>query len=142
MKLTLNTLVISAATVLALSALAGAKSQQGGGSCCPMMAMQGGNDMEKPVPAKLVKGVQKATITIDKGMYMPATISVAKGKPVELTFKAGKQPGCGRTVVFKSLKISKEVGSKPVVIKFTPKEAGTIAFTCGMGMYDGKVVVK
>lgn len=143
MKNTLTTLAITAFAALIIAALAGASPTQGGMSCCgSMMALQDGKDMEKPVAAKMVKGVQKATITIDKGMYMPATISVIKGKPVELTFKAGKQPGCGSTVVFKSLKISKEVGSRPVVIKFTPKEAGTIAFTCGMGMYDGKILVK
>lgn len=135
--------LILGALALATAVFANPFQQESGKSCCgSMMAVQDGTDMDKPVAAKMVKGVQKATITIDKGMYMPATISVEKGKPVELTFKAGKSPGCGSTVVFKSLKISKEVGSKPVVIKFTPKEAGTIAFTCGMGMYDGKVVVK
>ena len=135
--------IILGAVALATAVFANPFQQEGGKSCCgSMMAMQDGKDMEKPVAAKMVKGVQKATITIDKGMYMPATISVVKGKPVELTFKAGKSPGCGSTVVFKSLKISKEVGTKPVVIKFTPKDAGTIAFTCSMGMFDGKVVVK
>lgn len=143
MKNTLNILVIASVAATAIAALTGASPQQGGSSCCgSIMAMQDSKDMEKPVVAKMVKGVQKATIVIDKGMYMPATITVVKGKPVELTFKAGKQPGCGSTVVFKSLKISKEVGDKPVVVKFTPKDAGTIAFTCGMGMYVGKVVVK
>lgn len=134
-------LILGAAAILAVSAFASPK-QSGGGSCCPMMAMQGGHDMAKPTTAKLVNGVQKATVVIDGGMYMPAVISVKKGKPVELTFKAGKNLGCGGTVVFKSLKISKEVGSKPAVVRFTPKQAGTIAYTCGMGMYDGKVVVK
>lgn len=135
--------LILGALALATAVFANPLQQESGNSCCgDMMAMQSGHDMDKPVAAKVVKGVQKATVTIDNGMYMPAVISVAKGKPVELTFKAGKSPGCGSTVVFKSLKISKEVGSKPVVIKFTPKEAGTIAFTCGMGMFDGKVVVK
>lgn len=137
-----NPTLIFGALALAAAVLA-TPLQTSGQSCCGgMMAMQSGHDMDKPVAAKLVKGVQKATVTIDGGMYMPATISVVKGKPVELTFKAGKSPGCGRTVVFKSLKISKEVGSKPAIVKFTPKKAGTIAFTCGMGMYDGKVVVK
>lgn len=135
--------LILGALALAAAVFATPLQQESGKSCCgEMMAMQSGHDMEKPVVAKMVKGVQKATVTIDNGMYMPAVISVSKGKPVELTFKAGKSPGCGRTVVFKSLKISKEVGSKPVVVKFTPKRAGTIAFTCGMGMFDGKVVVR
>lgn len=113
-------------------------------SCCaPKMAMQSQNAPAKAVPAKEVKGVQKMTVVIDGGKYTPALILVKKGKPVELTFVAGKSPGCGSTVVFKSLKVSKDVPKdKSVTIKFTPKEAGQIAFTCGMGMYDGKVVVK
>lgn len=89
------------------------------------------------------EGVQKATITIDGGKYTPSVVSVEKGKPVELTFAGGKELGCGGTVVFKSLNMSKDVESgKTVTFNFTPQEAGDIPFTCGMGMYDGKVVVK
>jgi len=99
-------------------------------------------DTDSSVVANEVGGAQLATIVIDGGVYSPASVTVKKGVPVELTFKAGENPGCGSTVVFKSLNVTGEVGSKPVVIKFTPKEAGTIAFTCGMGMYSGEVVVK
>ncbi|MCE9557866.1 MAG: cupredoxin domain-containing protein [Armatimonadetes bacterium] len=97
----------------------------------------------KAAVATLSKGVQRATIVVDNGRYNPATISVVKGKPVELTFKLGKSPGCGSTVVFKSLKFSKEVPKgKSIVVKFTPNKAGTVDFTCGMGMFHGKVLVK
>lgn len=99
-------------------------------------------DTNASVIANEVGGAQLATIVIDGGKYSPASVTVKKGVPVELTFKAGENPGCGSTVVFKSLAISTEVGSKPVVVKFTPKEVGTIPFTCGMGMYKGEVVVK
>lgn len=113
-------------------------------SCCGgMTAMQGDSQQaEKPVIAKLVKGVQVATVTIDGG-YHPSVIQVNRGTPVELTFKGGKNIGCGGTVVFKSLKISKDIASgKSVAIKFTPGEAGEIPFTCGMSMLKGKVIVK
>lgn len=88
-------------------------------------------------------GVQKATITIDGGKYSPSTVSVEKGKPVELTFTGGKELGCGGTIVFKSLNQTKDVKSgESVTFAFTPDKAGDIPFTCGMDMYDGKVVVK
>lgn len=88
-------------------------------------------------------GTQRATITIDGGKYTPNLITVEQGKPVELTFKGGQELGCGGTIVFKSLNQSKEVESgKSVTFAFMPDKAGEIPFTCGMGMYDGKVVVK
>jgi len=136
--------IILGVLALATAVFANPFQQGNSQSCCGgMMAMETGHDMDKPVVAKLLKGVQKLSITIDDGKYSPAVISVKKGVPVELTFKAGKNMGCGSTVVFKSLKLSKEVPTgNSIVIKFTPKRAGTIEFTCGMGMYDGKVIVK
>ncbi|MCL4283460.1 MAG: cupredoxin domain-containing protein, partial [Fimbriimonadaceae bacterium] len=81
--------------------------------------------------------------TIDGGKYTPNVVTVERGKPVELTFTGGPELGCGGTVVFKSLNQSKEVESgKSVTFAFTPDKAGEIPFTCGMDMYDGKVVVK
>ncbi|BBO23169.1 MAG: cupredoxin domain-containing protein [Fimbriimonadaceae bacterium] len=97
----------------------------------------------EPVAASTTEGVQRATITIDGGKYTPNLITVQRGKPVALTFKGGQELGCGGTVVFKSLNQSKEVESgKSVTFTFTPDKAGEIPFTCGMDMYDGKVVVK
>lgn len=99
---------------------------------------------ENPKPmTNTTEEIQKATVTIDGGKYTPNVITVDRGKPVELTFKGGQELGCGGTVVFKSLNQSKEVESgKSVTFAFTPDQAGEIPFTCGMEMYDGKVVVK
>jgi Cu+-exporting ATPase len=142
MKITLSSLAISAYVLFAIATMAGASPSQDGQTCCAgMMAMQPGQDSEKSTSAKQSKGVQKATITINNG-YSPSSIKVKKGSPVELTFVGGKNIGCGGTVVFKSLKISKSVAvGKSVVIKFTPTKKGEIPFTCGMGMLSGKVVV-
>lgn len=96
-----------------------------------------------PMTNTTADGIQKAMITIDGGRYTPNLITVEHGKPVELTFKGGQELGCGGTVVFKSLNQSKEVESgKSVTFAFTPDKPGEIPFTCGMDMYDGKVVVK
>ncbi len=142
MKNTLNTLVISAATIFTIAAMASATPNQKGQSCClNMMAMQTGKGTNKSTAAKPAKGVQRATITVNGG-YSPSMIKVKHGMPVELTFVGGKNIGCGGTVIFKSLKISKEVAvGKSTVIKFTPSKKGEIPFTCGMGMLQGKVVV-
>lgn len=139
MKYPINTLVITGAIALTVLVLSGATVQQSGMSCCGEMVAQGPS---KPVLAKQLKNKQTSTILINGG-YSPSTIQVSAGKPVELTFTGGKNIGCGGTVVFKSLKISKDVTTgKSVVIKFTPKSKGVIPFTCGMGMFKGTVIVK
>ncbi len=130
MKNKLNSLVIPVLALLAVGTFA-------------VAAPQASHTTVKPVAAKEVKGIQKLSITVSEGKYSPAVISVKRGKPVELTFIGGKHMGCGGTVVFKSLKQFKDVQTgKSIVFKFTPKSAGTIEFTCGMGMYHGKVIVK
>ena len=61
---------------------------------------------------------------------------------MEITFIKGKNVGCGGTVVFSSLGITKELKAEKTVVAFTPKKAGTIAFACPMGMYKGSIAVK
>lgn len=144
MKISFNSLVTPTLALLAFAAIGAAAQHQDGGSCCgSMIAMQSEQSLDKPVPAKVVKGIQKLSVTIDSGKYSPAVISVKKGMPVELTFVGGKSLGCGGTIVFKSLKQTKSITTgQSVVFKFTPKAAGSIDFTCGMSMYDGKVIIK
>lgn len=136
--------IVIGSLVLAAAAFAVPAQTASGQSCSNCaMAMQTKETTEtKPVHARLFRGVQRATITIDGGKYSPAAISVVTGKLVALTFKAGKDMGCGSTVVFPSLKITKEVpAGKSVTVLFTPDKEGTIDFKCGMGMYQGRVVV-
>lgn len=98
--------------------------------------------IEQALLAKQTKTKQTATVRVDDG-YHPSVIEVRRGKPFELTFTGGKNVGCGGTIVFKSLKIRRQVStSKSVVVKFTPKSKGEIPFTCGMDMLKGKVIVK
>lgn len=82
-------------------------------------------------------------ITLTKDGYKPASITVNKGQPVKLAFYRADADNCGGEVVFASRKISKKVPvGKPVLIEFTPETTGEIAFACGMGMYEGKLIVQ
>jgi Cu+-exporting ATPase len=61
----------------------------------------------------------------------------------KLTFIRTSDETCATEVAFPSLKIKRALPlNKPVVIEFTPAEAGEIAFTCGMSMLKGTVVVE
>lgn len=138
-----STLVVVPIVLLALGALAGAAPQTGGKSGPGTVDMHHEQPASaKPGVARQLKGKQTATVLINGG-YSPEIIEVVSGKPVELTFTGGPNLGCGGTVVFKSLKISKDVKSgKSIIVRFTPKRKGNIPFTCGMGMYKGTVIVK
>lgn len=139
-----KTLISLAIAALGVASIASALGGTPDESCCSGMSAQHSQAKnEQPVPAKEVKGVQTLTVTIADGKYSPALISVKKGKAVALTFKGGKNMGCGSTVEFKSLKQKQSVKEgKTVVFKFAPKEAGEIKFACSMDMIQGRVVVK
>ena len=125
------------AATLATSAFAMQAPGHSGG-CCGSDALSG-----KPVVAQESRGVQKATVTVQDGKYSPSTIEVKKGKPVQITFKGGKNMGCGATIEFKTLKQTKTVTKgKSVTFSFTPTSVGEIKFACSMDMIRGKVVVK
>lgn len=93
-------------------------------------------------PAAKASQMQRATIVVD-GEYQPAQVSVKAGQPVELTFVRKEKSGCGGVVQIPALKVKRtlQAGGKST-ISFTPTKAGTLPFTCGMGMYQGKIVVR
>lgn len=128
-----------AAALLTTGAILAAQPVWSGPSCCGPQAMA---PAAQPVQARHDNGVQKATVVIDGG-YRPAVVTVKAGRPVQLTFVRREKSGCGNVVRFPGLNIERtlKTGQKTVVA-FTPKKAGAVAFTCGMGMYKGQVVAK
>lgn len=82
-------------------------------------------------------------VTVNKNGFSPSSINVEEGFPITLIFKRATKEGCGDKVVFPSLNITRDLPvGKNVTVKFTPDQSGEIAFTCGMGMYKGKIVVQ
>jgi sulfite exporter TauE/SafE len=85
--------------------------------------------------------VQERRIDI-QGRYVPDTLDVKVGSKVRITFYRPDNDACSEYIVFPAFGIDKRL--KPfgeTVIEFTPKEAGTFTFTCGMGMYQGTLNV-
>ncbi len=88
------------------------------------------------VPADAVK------VTVSKNGYEPSEIKLQKGKPAKLAFYRADAENCGGEVVFTKLNIKKKLPvGETVLIEFTPTETGDVAFTCGMGMLKGSLVV-
>lgn len=83
------------------------------------------------------------TIEITEASYEPASIVVKQGVKTTLTFIRRTDSTCATEVVFPDFKIEKALPlNEPVVIEITPNKAGEFRFTCGMNMYDGKMVVR
>jgi plastocyanin domain-containing protein len=82
-------------------------------------------------------------VTVDKSGYTPSVVEVAKAGKVKLLFKRTSAVGCGERVVFPALGIEKDLPVGTVVaIEVQAKAGERIAFTCGMGMYKGALVVR
>jgi len=75
--------------------------------------------------------------------YEPAKVTLRAGTPARVTFVRTTDTTCGTEVVFPSLNIKRALPlNEPVVIEFTPAKPGEIAFTCGINMLKGIVIVQ
>ena len=83
----------------------------------------------------------------------PATIStipkdairveVAAGRPVKLAFSRPDAQNCGGTVQFPAIGLTKTLPPGQVtLVEFIPPKSGNLAFTCGMGMMRGALVIR
>lgn len=80
-------------------------------------------------------------VSVTKKGFSPGSINTEVGSPLTLIFTRRSSEGCGSKVVFPTLGITKNLPiGKAVTVKFTPRQEGTIRFTCGMGMYKGSIV--
>jgi len=87
-------------------------------------------------------GAQEVTISV-RGGYEPAVVRVNKGAPVRLTFDRQETSGCSEEVVFPAFGVRRFLPAfEKTVVEFTPLEAGTFGFTCGMSMLQGRLEVE
>jgi plastocyanin domain-containing protein len=72
---------------------------------------------------------------IDGYEYVPNRFTVKAGIPVEWRIDAREAEGCGRVIIMRGAGIAQLLSSEQTTtIRFTPKEAGQLAFNCSMGM--------
>ncbi len=85
--------------------------------------------------------MQSVTVKIDGG-YTLSQLQVRGGEPLQIVFERAKDEGCGNVVVFPDLNLRRELPAGRTVLTVTPPKSGTLKFTCGMGMYQGALIVK
>lgn len=86
---------------------------------------------------------QAAQVVITRYGYEPASFTLKRGVPAQVTFLRTVENTCATEVVFADYGINRSLPlNQPVVISFTPSKAGEFAFTCGMNMHRGKLIVR
>lgn len=94
---------------------------------------------------KREKGVlvsDSVDITVEGG-FSPEIITIPKGKATTVTFFRTDPSSCLEEVVLGDFKVRKQLPlNQKVSIELTPQKVGEYTYTCGMGMYHGKIIVQ
>src|SRR5436189_1684397 len=87
--------------------------------------------------------VQNVTVALTEKGYEPTNLKLRRGIPAQVTFIRKVSATCGTQIVIPDYNIKRALPlNEPVLVEFTPKKTGTFAFTCGMGMLPGSLVVR
>jgi len=85
---------------------------------------------------------QSAKVVIGNYGYEPASIRLKRGVPAKVTFLRISESKCATEVLFADYGIRRELPlNQAVTVSFTPRETGEFAFTYGMNMHRGKLIV-
>ncbi|KUO74682.1 MAG: heavy metal transporter [Clostridia bacterium BRH_c25] len=103
-------------------------------------ASVGGSSVKGNV-AVVENGVQVVAIDLKPNSYAP--IIVQKGIPVKFIINAENQNinGCNNAIIIPKYNIQKALEPGKNIIEFTPEEAGTIPYSCWMGMIGSSIKV-
>lgn len=143
-----NLIRIFSTAALALVLTAGAASAQShqhekheGHGAMQHGAMHQGGDVLQP---RLIAGVQVVELEVGKMGYSADKIALAAGVPARLVFTRTEEGGCTHQVQIPAFGVEATdlPLNEPVAIEFTPEEAGTFTFACGMDMIQGSLLVR
>ncbi len=73
--------------------------------------------------------------------YSPKNFTVEAGRPVKWIIDSQNANTCAASIVAPKINVKMQLKAGENIIKFTPREMGTISFTCSMGMYRGTIEV-
>lgn len=95
-----------------------------------------------PPPAR-TSASQAVEIAITKDGFVPGTVTVKAGEPIDLIFVRKTDDTCAKEVVVPSVNARQALPlNQKVVIRLPAAKGGPVAFACGMNMLKGAVVVK
>ena len=93
-----------------------------------------------PAPAPTPPGAIR--VEVSAAGFTPASVPVNAGQRVRLAFLRKDAQNCGGVIRFPDLGITRVLPpGEQVLVEFAAPKSGALAFTCGMGMLRGAVVV-
>ncbi|MGD9568965.1 MAG: sulfite exporter TauE/SafE family protein [Sedimentibacter sp.] len=100
------------------------------------------NQSGKSVNAVINDGNQTVTTKLEPGKYQP--ITVYAGAPLKWTIIADKGTlnGCNNEIIIPQYGIQQKLELGENTIEFTPTQAGTITYTCWMGMISSTITIQ
>ena len=102
----------------------------------------------QPAPPRLpatatVQAGGTVTVLVDGEGYHPAEVRAPAGARVTLAFRRTTDECCGQQLRIPSMNLQRDLPLNVTVpIEVTVPANGALAFTCGMNMYRGSVVVR
>ncbi len=85
--------------------------------------------------AAVTNGIQIVEMSVRSLDYEPAEFTITQGIPVEWRIDGRGAVGCAQVISVPSLGITDYLPRDAIkTIRFTPKDVGTITFSCSMGM--------
>jgi plastocyanin domain-containing protein len=85
----------------------------------------------------------EVTVAVTDAGFVPAEVTVPKGKPVTLVMTRKTDQTCATEVVFASLNQRYALPlNQAVRIPLPTNEARTLDYACGMNMISGKIIVQ
>ena len=88
-------------------------------------------------------GESPPPIEVSASGFSPSSIEIPRDRPTTLQFVRVSEDGCGEEVVFPDLGIRRKLPLNEIVqIELPARPKGSLKFSCGMDMLQGKVVVR
>lgn len=116
-------------------ALAGVHVVKDSSTYKPLSANQGKQSATSDPNVQMVNGVQVVKMAVVGYEYQPARFTVTAGVPVEWQIDGSRAAGCAQVITVPGLKLTEFLPKNQVkTIHFIPSQAGTLSFSCTMGM--------
>ena len=95
-----------------------------------------------PLPGTLgTDGVQAITTYQDVDGYSPGNVVIYAGYPTRWTVQSSTTATCAASLWIPDLDIRARLSTGPNTFDLPPLRAGTVDYTCAMGMYSGRITV-